>query len=151
MEHALWREALSLVERDIATPEDIDNVVRYGFGFRYVAAGPFLQRDHGGLDVHLASAGTIYPDLCNSRDPSPFLTLLVQAGCIGMKAKIGFYEWTDESIVAERARYDGALLAAKSILDNEASILAGRAILDNQATRLGERGAIDSEHKGTDE
>ncbi|HWI13967.1 MAG TPA: 3-hydroxyacyl-CoA dehydrogenase NAD-binding domain-containing protein, partial [Burkholderiales bacterium] len=35
MQAALSREAINLVERGIATPEDIDNAVRYGFGFRY--------------------------------------------------------------------------------------------------------------------
>jgi 3-hydroxybutyryl-CoA dehydrogenase len=38
MQHALSREALDLVERGIATAEDVDNAVRYGFGFRCSSA-----------------------------------------------------------------------------------------------------------------
>ncbi|MGH8677901.1 MAG: 3-hydroxyacyl-CoA dehydrogenase family protein, partial [Burkholderiales bacterium] len=43
LQHALMREAWSLIDRGIASPEDIDKAVRFGFGFRYVAAGPVLQ------------------------------------------------------------------------------------------------------------
>lgn len=119
MQHALSREALSLVQRGIATPEDVDNAVRYGFGFRYIAAGPLLQRDHAGLDVHCAAAATIYPDLCNDAEPAPFLSDHVKAGHLGMKVKRGFYEWNDATIAVEKARYEAALLAAKAILDRE--------------------------------
>lgn len=119
MQHALAREAISLVARGIATPEDVDNAVRYGFGFRYIAAGPLLQRDHAGLDVHCAAAATIYPDLCNSAVPSPYLTERVAAGHIGMKARQGFYEWSEQTIAAERARYAAALAGAKEVLDRE--------------------------------
>ena len=45
IQHALMREALSLVEKGIATPEDVDDAVRYGFGFRYIASGPLRQKD----------------------------------------------------------------------------------------------------------
>jgi len=121
MQHALSREAINLVERGIATPEDVDNAVRYGFGFRYIAAGPLLQRDHSGLDVHCAAAATIYPDLCNSPDPSPYMADKVKAGHSGMKAKKGFYDWTDENIAAEKARYEAALLGAIEIIDREKS------------------------------
>lgn len=119
MQHALSREALSLVERGIATAEDVDNAVRYGFGFRYIAAGPLLQRDHAGLDVHCAAAATIYPDLCNSGVPSTYMSDRVKAGHIGMKAKHGFYRWTGEEIAAEKVRYEVALTDAKAILDRE--------------------------------
>lgn len=119
MQHALSREAINLVERGIATPEDVDNAVRYGFGFRYIAAGPLMQRDHSGLDVHCAAAATIYPDLCNCPDPTPYMADKVNAGHAGMKVKKGFYEWTDESIAAEEARYETALMGAMQIIDRE--------------------------------
>ena len=119
MQHALSREALSLVERGIATPEDVDNAVRYGFGFRYIAAGPLLQRDHAGLDIHNAAGSTIYPDLCNSATTSPVMSDLVRAGHIGMKTRKGFYDWTDESIAKEKARYETALTGAMEILKRE--------------------------------
>ncbi|MBM3358195.1 MAG: 3-hydroxyacyl-CoA dehydrogenase [Betaproteobacteria bacterium] len=119
MQHALLREAINLVERGIASPGDVDNAVRYGFGFRYIAAGPLLQRDHAGMDVHCAAAATMYPDLCNSPEPSPYMADKVKAGHIGMKAKRGFYEWTDDKIAAEKRRYETALLKAMEILKAE--------------------------------
>lgn len=119
MQHALSREALSLIDRGIATAEDVDKAVRYGFGLRYIAAGPLLQRDHAGLDIHCAAAETIYPDLCNDAVPAKIMKDHAEAGHIGMKVRRGFYEWTDEEIAVERARYDAALLAGKAILDSE--------------------------------
>jgi 3-hydroxybutyryl-CoA dehydrogenase len=119
LQHALAREAFSLIERGIATPEDIDNAVRYAFGFRYIAAGPVLQKDHAGLDVHAAAAATVYPDLCNAAVPSRALTDLVAAGHLGMKTGRGFYEWPPARIAAEKARYETALAAAGRILDAE--------------------------------
>lgn len=119
LQHALAREAFSLMDRGIATAEDIDNAVRFAFGFRYIAAGPVLQKDHAGLDVHAAAAATIYPDLCNASVPSAVLTGLVAAGHLGMKTGRGFYEWTPERIKAEKARYEAALAAAGRILDAE--------------------------------
>jgi 3-hydroxybutyryl-CoA dehydrogenase len=73
IQHALMREALSLLENGIATPEDVDDAVRYGFGFRYIAAGPLRQKDLTGVDTQYSAAVTIYPDLCNDSSPSPYL------------------------------------------------------------------------------
>jgi len=122
LQAALSREAINLVERGIATPEDIDNIVRYGFGFRYLAAGPLLQRDHAGVDVHCAGAETIYPDLCNATTSSPYMSDKVKAGHIGMKAKKGFYDWNDESISVEKARYERALVASLAILADDKKV-----------------------------
>ncbi|MBN3763494.1 3-hydroxyacyl-CoA dehydrogenase NAD-binding domain-containing protein [Burkholderia sp. Ac-20365] len=119
IQHALSREAIKLVERGIATPEDVDNAVRYGFGFRYIAAGPLLQRDHAGLDIHCAAGATIYPDLCNDDVPSRYMSELVENGSVGMKAKDGFYQWTPERVQAEKARYEKALQGARAILAQE--------------------------------
>ena len=70
IQHALMREALSLVEQGVATPEDVDDAVRYGFGFRYIAAGPLRQKDLTGVDTQYSAGVTIYPDLCNDSSPS---------------------------------------------------------------------------------
>src|SRR5690606_38676133 len=73
LQHALGREAFSLIQEGIATPEDIDAAVRFGFGFRYLAAGPVMQKEHAGLDVHAAAAATIYPSLSNAAVPPAVL------------------------------------------------------------------------------
>ena len=121
LQHALMREAISLVEQGFASPEDVDTVVRYGFGFRYIAAGPLLQKDHSGIDIHCAAAATMYPHLANATEPSPLLRQLAERDEVGMKSprRKGFYRWDDASIARETARYQRALAAALRILREE--------------------------------
>jgi 3-hydroxybutyryl-CoA dehydrogenase len=119
LQHALGREAFSLLQEGIATPEDIDNAVRFGFGFRYLAAGPVMQKEHAGLDVHAAAAATIYPSLSNVSVPPSVLADKPKNGTIGMKSGEGFYKWSPEAIEAERKRYDRALRLGLEILAND--------------------------------
>jgi 3-hydroxybutyryl-CoA dehydrogenase len=116
IQHALMREAFALIDAGLATPEDVDNAVRYGFGFRYVAAGPILQKDFAGLDIHLAAGTTMYPDLADGKTPSPTLAKLVADGKLGVKTGEGFWTWTPESAKAERERYERDLADALEIL-----------------------------------
>lgn len=119
LQHALSREAFSLIDRGIASPEDVDAAVRFGFGFRFLAAGPVLQRDHAGIDVHAAAGATMYPTFCNDDHPARCLTERAADGRHGMKAGEGFYHWTQEAIAAERARYDGLLRAGLELIAPE--------------------------------
>jgi len=119
LQHAISREAFYLLDQGIATPEEIDKAVRFGFGFRYLAAGPCLQRDHAGLDVHLAAAESIYPDLNNAASPSTALRQKVEEGALGMKTGRGFFRWDEASTQAERMRYQHLLLAAADLLADE--------------------------------
>lgn len=119
MQHALMREAWSLIERGIATPEDVDIAVRYGFGFRYVAAGPILQKEMSGLDVNYLASSTVFPDLCNDAQPAAILAAKVKAGETGMKAGKGFYDWPAEKIARAKARYQVALKRGLEILKAE--------------------------------
>ena len=116
LQHALMREVLYLVEKGIASAEDVDAAVRYGFGFRFMAAGPLLQKDLSGVDIHCSAAGGIYPDLCNALRPSPYMTEMVAAGHTGVKTKKGFYDWTDEKINNVKSRYEKNLLSALDIV-----------------------------------
>ncbi|MFC5513501.1 3-hydroxyacyl-CoA dehydrogenase family protein [Massilia jejuensis] len=119
LQHALAREAFALIDAGVATPEDVDAAVRFGFGFRFLAAGPILQRDHAGIDVHCPAAATMYPSLAVNTVPSPVLAERYAAGKFGMKSGEGFYRWTPQSIAAERARYDGLLMAGLRLLAPE--------------------------------
>jgi 3-hydroxybutyryl-CoA dehydrogenase len=116
IQHALMREALSLVEKGIATPEDVDDAVRYGFGFRYIAAGPLRQKDLTGLDTQYAAGVAIYPDLCNDGAPSPYISEKVARGDLGIKTRKGFYEWTDEKIAEFKTNYENTLQQALEIM-----------------------------------
>jgi 3-hydroxybutyryl-CoA dehydrogenase len=116
---ALMREALWLIEEGVASPEDIDATVRLSFGFRYAAAGPIVQKEHSGWDTTCAVAKIIWPDLSNAKGPPPILQRNVDEGRIGFKTKRGFFEWNDESIAKERARYERALRKCLEIFREE--------------------------------
>ncbi len=119
LQHALAREAFALLDDEVASAEDIDAAVRYGFGFRFLAAGPILQRDHAGLEVHTAAAATMYPSLAANREPARALRERVAAGQLGMKSGQGFFSWTPETIAAEKARYNRLLRAGLDLLADE--------------------------------
>lgn len=119
LQHALSREAFSMVDAGIATLEDIDKAVRFGFGFRYLAAGPVMQRDHAGLEVHGAAGASIYPSLNNSPNIAKCLSERVASGKLGMKTGEGFFPWTSETIKAERERYDNLLRAGLKLIQKE--------------------------------
>ena len=84
-------------------------------------AGPCLQRDHAGLEVHCAAARSIYPDLCNDAEPARVLRERVEEGALGMKMGRGFYQWNEASMERERLRYRDLLLEAARLLETEIS------------------------------
>ncbi len=55
LQFALFREAALMVEEGLATPNQIDTVVRNSFGFRLPIFGPFAIADMAGLDVYAGS------------------------------------------------------------------------------------------------
>ncbi len=124
IQHAMMREAIALVDEGFASAEDVDLAVRYGFGFRYIAAGPLLQKDLAGIDIHCAAAATIYPYLHQNTEPSPLMQKLVERGDYGVKSasRKGFYEWDEASIEREQNRYQTALMKAMQILRDEEDI-----------------------------
>jgi len=116
LQHAMMREALYLVADGVVTPEGVDTAVRYGFGFRFLACGPMLQKEMSGWDTNLHGGDSVYPHLYAEKGPPQFLRDMVAKGHIGMKARHGLWEWTDESIAKEKARIEKVLQAALQIL-----------------------------------
>jgi 3-hydroxybutyryl-CoA dehydrogenase len=119
LQHALMREALWLVANGVTTPEGIDTAVRFGFGFRYIACGPMMQKELSGWDTNLYAGTSVYPHLYNEKAPPPFLKEMVAKGHVGMKAKHGLWEWTDESVAREKARIERCLQAGMEILKSD--------------------------------
>ncbi len=116
---ALMREAMWMIHDGVTTAEGIDTAVRQGFGFRFVACGPFRQKEMSGWDTHYAVSTSLYPLLHNETAPPPFFKEMVERGHVGMKAKHGFWAWTDESIATEKARIEKALQAGFAILQSD--------------------------------
>jgi 3-hydroxybutyryl-CoA dehydrogenase len=116
LQHALWREAISLVEKGIAAPEDIDRVVKYGFGLRLPFIGPLETADLAGLDLVYDIHKYLFSDLENRSTPSPFLKTLLDQKATGVKSKKGFYNWTDERTKQIIQQRDKALLKITEVI-----------------------------------
>jgi 3-hydroxybutyryl-CoA dehydrogenase len=119
IQHALMREALALVDAGIATPDDIDDAVRYSFGFRYAAVGPMTQKEISGWDGMANAAKEIYPSLSNIDAIPPSLAKLMAEGKTGIKAGEGFRKWSPEESKAMNAQYTRRLKAAFDVLQME--------------------------------
>ncbi|QWE23252.1 3-hydroxyacyl-CoA dehydrogenase [Polynucleobacter sp. AP-Jannik-300A-C4] len=117
IQHALMREALSLVQEGIASPEDIDDAVRYSFGFRYAAVGPMTQKEISGWDGMANAAKEIYPSLSNITTLPPKVVQLMNDGKTGMKAGEGFRKWTPEEVLQTSNSYSKRLKAAFDVLN----------------------------------
>lgn len=111
LQMAVLREALEIVARGIATPADVDLVVRSSIGRRWSVAGPFELHELIGTDLALAVASEIMPDLATGSEALEMLREKVARGELGVRSGRGFYEWTPESAEALRQRVATALLA----------------------------------------
>lgn len=107
---ALQREAMSLVAQGVATPEEIDAVVRWGFGRRIPLTGVFRTADLGGLDVYAAICALLFPDLSRETEVPAPLADLVARGRLGMKSGEGWFRYEPGEIDAWRGRVAEALL-----------------------------------------
>ena len=116
LQHAMMREALYLIADGVVSPEGIDTAVRYGFGFRFLACGPMLQKEMSGWDTNFYAGTSLYPSLHNEQAPPQFLKDMVANGRIGMKTRRGLWQWTDASAAREKARIEKVLQAAFTIL-----------------------------------
>lgn len=110
LQAALYREALAIVAQGIATPEDVDIVVKEGFGRRLAVAGPFEVFDLAGLDLVAQVMAQLFPAIDNSRQVPRLLAEKVEQGSLGVKSGRGFHEWTPESGEAARRRMAEALV-----------------------------------------
>ena len=114
LQFALFQEALACVEDGLASPEEIDEVVRSCFGFRLPFFGPFQIADMAGLDVYADVFETLERGLGDRFRVPPALRALVEQGRLGVKSGAGFSSYTPEArehLLLARDRYYAALAA----------------------------------------
>ena len=117
LQYALFHEATQLVEEGVATPEDIDTIVRTTFGFRLPVFGPFAIADMAGLDVYsfcYASLQTRWPERFATPDS---LKELVDAGKFGTKTGAGYLDVPSERTAELIAYRNKAYVAIKKLMD----------------------------------
>jgi 3-hydroxybutyryl-CoA dehydrogenase len=104
LQHALWREAIALVENGICDAQTVDDVIKAAFGRRLAVLGPLENADMVGTDLTLAIHKNVLPDIDSRRGPSPYLEKLVADGKLGFKSGEGFRKWTPEQQAALRSK-----------------------------------------------
>jgi 3-hydroxybutyryl-CoA dehydrogenase len=122
LQHALWREAISIVERGIADAATVDESLKYGPGLRLPVLAPLENADMVGLDLTLSIHNYVLKHLEDSHEPSPLLKEKVAKGELGFKTGgVGFQEWTPEGQKALRANLlDYLTKAVRQMKENEA-------------------------------
>jgi 3-hydroxybutyryl-CoA dehydrogenase len=104
LQHALWREAVALVEHGICDAETVDTVIKSAFGRRLTVLGPLENADMVGTDLTLAIHRTVLPDIDSRPRPSPYLEKLVKDQKLGFKSGEGFRKWSPEQQAALRSK-----------------------------------------------
>jgi 3-hydroxybutyryl-CoA dehydrogenase len=105
LQHALWREALALVDEGICAPEDVDTIVKRSFGLRLPVLGPLENADLVGLELTEDIHKVVLPTLSRATEPAKSLRERIARGDTGGKAGAGFYPgWTEDKIAQLKAR-----------------------------------------------
>ena len=126
IQNALFLEAVRCVEAGLASPQEVDEVVRSCFGFRLPFFGPFQIADMAGLDVYVSVLKTLKEGLGERFEVPDSLHELVEQGCTGAKSGAGFLTYSDEArdqLLLERDRRYAAL---NELLERLPPMEAGR-------------------------
>lgn len=107
---AMIREATSLVEQGVATPEDIDSAIKNGLGIRLPVWGVLEHIDAVGLDMCLKIQETVLPSLDNDPKPVGLFADFVRQGNLGVKSGKGFYNWAIHDIEALKELRDDFII-----------------------------------------
>ncbi|MCM3163513.1 3-hydroxyacyl-CoA dehydrogenase family protein [Metabacillus litoralis] len=110
LQHALWREAISIVENGIADAITVDESIKYSFGMRLPVLGPIENADMVGTNLTLAIHHYLLKHLENSTEPSPLLVEMVEKGELGFKSGMGFRQWSKEEMIESRRKLNHYLI-----------------------------------------
>lgn len=108
---AMMREVLDLLERGVASAEDIDRAVRGSMGMRLAVVGPLAVWDFGGLDTAARVYEQLAQDIRSDRELPKTIGDLVAAGHHGHKTGKGIFEYPPTEGAETIARRDRTYLA----------------------------------------
>lgn len=118
LQFALFQEAVRCVEDGLASPAEIDAVVRSCFGFRLPFFGPFQIADMAGLDVYANVFDTLERGLGERFQAPDSLRALVEQGRTGTKSGEGYFRYTPEEREALLLQRDQWYAALTKLLDD---------------------------------
>jgi 3-hydroxybutyryl-CoA dehydrogenase len=96
-------EAARMVEEGVATPEDLDKAIKYGFGFRFAVLGLLEFIDWGGGDILYYASRYLTQSLGNERYSAPeIIERNMKEGRIGLKTGQGFLNYENLDLDAYR-------------------------------------------------
>ena len=120
IQFAMVAEALAIVEQGLASPEEVDRIVKSSFGFRLSAFGPFEIIDQAGLDTYRAIFDYLYAKLGGEQfKPPRILSDLIDQGRFGLKSGKGFYDHEGGAAEALKRKRDSRLYARLKIFKDE--------------------------------
>lgn len=107
-------EAARMVGEGVASAEDIDKAIRYGFGFRYAVLGLLEFIDWGGGDILYYASRYLEGALGSDRYRAPeVISRNMEEGRIGLRTGSGFLDYSGMDIDAYR---EGRLSALVDML-----------------------------------
>ena len=109
----VMNEAARMVEQGLASAEDVDRAVRYGFGIRYATMGVVEFIDYGGVDILYYASRYLAQALGEPRfEPPAIVERYMREGRRGLREGEGFFDWR----AVDKARYRGEVLARQLAL-----------------------------------
>jgi 5-formyl-3-hydroxy-2-methylpyridine 4-carboxylate dehydrogenase len=114
--YAILREAVSLVEKRVVSPEELDKCFKWGLGLKLAVIGPMELLDVAGLDIYEAVASYLNEDLENSAAVPAYISNLTKEKRLGMKTGNGIFDYTPEKIQQLRAARAAKLMAVRKAM-----------------------------------
>jgi 3-hydroxybutyryl-CoA dehydrogenase len=101
-----------MVEEGVATAEDIDKAIKYGFGFRFAVLGMLEFIDWGGGDILYYASRYLTKALGSERYAAPeIVERNMREGRIGLSTRQGFLDYENLDIDAYRRERLAAFVA----------------------------------------
>jgi 3-hydroxybutyryl-CoA dehydrogenase/5-formyl-3-hydroxy-2-methylpyridine 4-carboxylate dehydrogenase len=116
--YAILREALSLVEKGVISPEELDKCFKWGLGLKLAVIGPMELLDVAGLDIYEAVASYLNADLDNSAAVAAYVSRLTKQKHLGMKTGKGIFDYTPAQIEQLRAARAAKLVAVRKAMQS---------------------------------